>query len=120
MNGVVDLKRRALLPISIRAFADGADCSLQAWVDTGFTGELVMPRSQITSLGLPRGIMVEAVLGDGSETLLDAFVAWIDWSGQLREIEVLASEDHPTLLGVGLLLGHRLLADYRTLRVELD
>ena len=106
MNGVVDLKCRALLPISIRVSADGPDRPLQAWVDTGFTGELVMPRLQIETLDLARGMMVEAILGDGRETRLDAFVAWTDWFGELREIEVLASEDHSTLLGVGLMLGH--------------
>lgn len=120
MNGVVDLKLRGMLPIGVRVFADGSDRPFQAWVDTGFTGELVMPRAQIQSLGLSRGMMVEAVLGDGRETLLDAFVAWIDWFGELREIAVLASEDYSTLLGVGLLRGHRLVVDYRTLQLSLE
>lgn len=120
MNGIVDLKGRSLLPVNFRVLADGPDLPLQAWVDTGFTGELVMPRSQINRLGLTRGMMVDAILGDGRETRLDAFVGWVDWFGELRAVEVLASEEHSTLLGVGLLLGHRLVVDYRTLELALD
>ena len=120
MNGAVDVKGRAMLPVNVRAFADGPDQPLETWVDTGFTGELVLPRAEIDRLRLPRGMMVDAVLGNGRVTRLDTFVAWIDWFGDLREVEVVASEEHSTLLGVGLLLGHRLVVDYRTLDLVLD
>ena len=50
---------------------------------------------------------------------MDSFAAWIDWFGELREVEVIASEDQSTLLGVGLMLNHRLVIDYRTLRLTL-
>lgn len=120
MNGLVDLKGRALLTMEVRAASDAATIPIEAWIDTGFTGELVMPRSQIQRLGLRRGLMVNAVLGDGSRSRMDTFVAWIDWFGELRDIEVIASEDRSILLGVGLMLGHRLTVDYDTLRLTLE
>ena len=79
-----------------------------------------MPRSQIQRLNLKRGLMVNAVLGDGRKSRMDTFVAWIDWVCELREVEVIASEDRSTLLGVGLMLSHHLVVDYRTLRVRLE
>ena len=48
MNGEVDVSGRALIVLLIRP-SHGADAvSLQAWVDTAFTGELVIPRATIT------------------------------------------------------------------------
>jgi predicted aspartyl protease len=48
MNGEVDVSGRALIVLSIRP-SHGADAvSLQAWVDTAFTGELVIPQATIT------------------------------------------------------------------------
>ncbi len=120
MNGLVDLKGRALLTVEFRTALAAPALPLETWIDTGFTGELVMPRSQIQRLNLKRGLMVNAVLGDGRKSRMDTFVAWIDWFGELREVEVIASEDQSTLLGVGLLLSHRLVVDYHALRVTLE
>jgi predicted aspartyl protease len=49
MNGEVDVSGRALIVLSIRP-SHGA-VSLQTWVDTAFTGELVIPQATITRLG---------------------------------------------------------------------
>lgn len=119
MKGLVDLNGRALLTVEVRAAQDAPALPLEAWIDTGFTGELVMPRAQIQRLNLKRGLIVQAVLGDGRKSRMDSFAAWIDWFGELREVEVIASEDQSTLLGVGLMLNHRLVVDYRTLRLTL-
>lgn len=51
---------------------------------------------------------------------MKAFEAWIEWFGELREVEVLAGEDRTALLGVGLMLGRRLTVDYRTLVLTLE
>jgi clan AA aspartic protease len=120
MNGLVDLKGRALLTVEVRAAQDAPASPFEAWIDTGFTGELVMPRSQIQLLGLTRAMMVDAILADGRTTRLDAFVGWINWFGELREIEILANKDQSTLLGVGMMLGHRLVVDYHTLWLTLE
>jgi hypothetical protein len=53
MNGEVDVSGRALIVLSIRPSHGAEAVSLQAWVDTAFTGELVIPRATITRLGLP-------------------------------------------------------------------
>lgn len=65
MNGFVDEQGRALLTIPIRTAPTATPSPLEVWIDTGFTGDLVMPRQQIEALQLKRGLMVRAVLADG-------------------------------------------------------
>jgi len=120
MNGYVDSAGRALVRITVRSAATASVLVVDAWVDTGFTGELVLPQDQIVSLGLPRSAVVKAELGDGSETVLDVYTCLIEWFGQEKQVEVIASTGASPLLGVGLLQGHTLTIDYasRTLALE--
>ena len=120
MKGIVDSRGRALVAVKIRSTADGSETSHSAWVDTAFTGDLVLPRREIERLGLARSTLTDVVLGDGQEAQLPAFTAWIMWFGQMREVEVVASEVETALLGVTMMLGHRLVVDYRTLRLTLN
>ncbi|MCX7423572.1 MAG: hypothetical protein NT013_29110 [Planctomycetia bacterium] len=52
MNGTVDSQGRALSPVSVRPTPIGAETQINVWVDTGFTGDLVLPKDQIQRLGL--------------------------------------------------------------------
>jgi clan AA aspartic protease len=90
-----------------------------AWVDTGFSGELVLPTDIILAFGLPRSIGVAAILGDGSTVTLDSYICRLDWFGTTREVEVVANTGQWPLLGVGLLLGRDLHIDYRAMTVAL-
>ena len=47
MNGHVDDKWRALIPISVAASANDERKEILAWVDTAFNGSLVIPRDKI-------------------------------------------------------------------------
>jgi predicted aspartyl protease len=67
MTGEVDGSGRALLRVRLRHPTSNIETELDAWVDTGFTGELVVPQPQITALGLPLGPAIRARLADGSE-----------------------------------------------------
>jgi len=89
-------------------------------VDTGFTGELVLPQERISTLGLLQSAAVKAELGDGSEVVLDICSCLIEWFGQEKHIEVVASTGQLPLLGVGLLQDHQVIVDYpsRTLAIE--
>jgi predicted aspartyl protease len=50
MNGHVDPSGRALVTVSIHAPQKGASRRVQAWIDTGFNGDLVLPQAQIDDL----------------------------------------------------------------------
>lgn len=120
MKGVVDSKGRALLAIQVRANPDADSAAINVWVDTAFTGDLVLPMSQIARLGLQPSAIVPTILADGTRSTIDSFVAWIDWFGELQEVEVCASNGQNILLGVRLMLGRRLIVDYAEMTLSLE
>ena len=75
-----------------------------AWIDSGFTGELVFPKDIITQLELVKGGSVDAILADGSPTELDTLNCKILWFEREKHLEVIANDGETPLLGVGLLL----------------
>ena len=114
MNGLVDSGGRALVEVTLKA-ADDADVStVAAWIDTGFTGDLVLPDSVIQELSLPLSGTVGAVLADGSQVAMRTYSCLIEWFDGWQHLEVVASNAACPLLGVGLLLGHNLRIDYRS------
>lgn len=120
MNGMVDSQGRAMLAIPIRSGPDGHDSLVDVWIDTGFTGDLVLPKSQIERLELHPSAVIQTTMADGRQTALESFVAWIDWFGELQEVEVCASSGQNILLGVRLMLGRRLVIDYGTMDLALE
>ena len=60
MNGWVDSSGRALIRITVKPSTRSLPMELEAWVDTGFTGELVLPQERISALGLPQSATVMA------------------------------------------------------------
>ena len=120
MNGRVDSAGRALVYISVKASATTTAVEIEAWVDTGFTGELVLPQERIAALGLPLSAVVRVELGDGSETVLNTYTCLVEWFGQVKQIEVIANTGQFPLLGVGLLLGCTLTVGYASRTLTID
>jgi clan AA aspartic protease len=117
MTGSVDGAGRALVRIRLKNPTAGMEAELDAWIDTGFTGELVLPQQTIASLGLPLGPSVMARLADGSDLQLDTHTCLLEWFDEWRRIEVVGNQGHYPLLGVGLLLDRDLRINYRTKEV---
>jgi clan AA aspartic protease len=84
--------------------------SINAVIDTGFTGFLSLPNDIITELGLPWSYRDRGTLGDGSEVLFDIYDAVAIWDGKTKEIEVNSAETDP-LIGMSMLRGYRLQVD---------
>lgn len=120
MNGSVDDTGRALLSVALQRSAGGAESTFDAWIDTGFIGDLVLPRELVESLGLPEGYSIRAVLADGSETQVKTYRGELDWFGHRRIAEVVINDGQFPLLGVGLLRGHKLTIDYTARTLTLD
>jgi len=74
VNGHVDNHGRALLALSVRATRGADPVDLTVWIDTAFTGELVIPRTTIESLDLPQSAAVMAGLADGTQAVLESYV----------------------------------------------
>ena len=120
MNGHVDSLGRALVTVSVRPSDVGAAHQVQVWIDTGFNGELVLPRQQIEDLALQQSGTIKAILADGSEVALRRYACLIDWFGEERDLEVIANDGEYPLLGVGLLLGHELRISYRSGNITIE
>src|SRR5689334_8539781 len=120
MNGYVDDSGRALLDLSVTAAAGSSPAALTVWIDTAFTGELVVPRELIESLSLPQSAAVMAGLADGSQVVLETYTCLLDWFGATRSVEVIANDGQYPLLGVGLLQDRRLAIDYPKRTIELQ
>jgi clan AA aspartic protease len=112
VTGTVDNSGRALLRIRLRHPTSGKEAESDAWVDTGFTGELVLPQHHVLQLDLPLGPAVPAGLADGSQVELDTYTCLLHWFGEWKRIEIDANQGRFPLLGVGLLLDHELKIDY--------
>ena len=119
MTGHVDAYGRALVSVSVRSPNTTASTAIEAWIDTGFNGDLVLPQSQIEHLSLTPLGTVKAILADGSEVALERYACLIDWFGEDRELEVVANGGEYPLLGVGLLIGRDLRISYRLGKVTI-
>ncbi len=113
MNGYIDDQGRALLHVELRSSPTSGRESVEAWIDTGFTGELVLPRRIIQTLGFERSGSVDAILADGSQIQLSTYTCFVDWFDGERRLEVVGNEGDYPLLGVGLLLDLELRLNYR-------
>jgi clan AA aspartic protease len=85
----------------------GREQEVVAVIDTGYTGSLTLPPTIVAALGLRWRSTERFTLADGSELLLDVYVARVNWDGKWRTI--LAGEaDTDPLVGMRLLRGHEL------------
>lgn len=120
MKGLVDGGGRALLEIELKPAEDDAATTVSAWIDTGFTGDLVLPGEIIDSLGLCLSGTVGAVLADGSQVAMRTYTCVVRWFDGWQHLAVVSSNAEFPLLGVGLLFDHELTIDYRSCEVTLD
>jgi clan AA aspartic protease len=119
MTGWVDAAGRSLVAIRVKPSDHSLPTQLESWIDTGFTGELVLSQSTIAALSLPQSGTAQAQLADGSIILMNTYSCLLEWFGSLKQVVVGNDGDFP-LLGVGLLRGHKLTVDYplETVAVE--
>ncbi len=108
MQGYVNTGYEAVISLVIKH--NNKLKSINAVIDTGFTGFLSLPQSIIDELELPWSYSDFATLGDGSETLFDVHDATIICDGQFRAIEINSADTDP-LLGMKMLRGFRLQVD---------
>lgn len=104
--GRVNAHREAIISLSVQS-VDGYEHAINAVIDTGYTGDLTLPPSQITELRLTWLGYTSAVLGDGSLQQFEVYAATVTWDGQARAVEIDASDTEP-LVGMGLLYGHEI------------
>jgi clan AA aspartic protease len=101
--GVVSSELEPFLPLRVYGIADRS-AFVQALLDTGFSGDLMLPFETIDYLGLRPITTSRLVLGDGSSVQMPVFDAVVEWQGRTRRIDVYACE-RDAVIGMSLLRG---------------
>lgn len=86
--------------------ASGTVQFIEVVMDTGFTGDLVLPQGTIGRLGLRFVGRRSVILAGGERSFANAFTALVHWRGRRRNAIVLDSASE-SLLGMSLLEGSK-------------
>ena len=113
MNGFVDDRNRALLPIQVASSLKAEPIEVLVWIDTAFDGHLVFSKELISKLQLDSLVETEAILADGSKITMESYFCVVDWFGQKVPVQVIENDGRYPLLGTGLL-------DGRTIHISYD
>lgn len=112
LHGSIDDKNQLWVPIEVAGDTDHKEIS--ALLDTGFTGELVLPLHIAVPLGLKLVGISSCTLGNGLETKQMLFSASIKWGTQKRSVTaIVVADTEEVLMGVSLLHGYALLVDFQ-------
>lgn len=112
ISGNVNLMRRPAITV-VLIDSDGQDRTTEAHLDTGFTGDLTLPKAVIERLGLaPTGRLGRYRIGSGSTAAFNTYEGTIRWHDELRHVDVLESEIF-AVIGVGLLWDNNLSIDFK-------
>lgn len=93
--------------ISLNIIGKNHQVKIEAIIDTGFSGNLTLPRDLINDLSLDWRSRGVSILGDGSESVFDLYFGVIEWDGQLKNIVIDCVNTAP-LVGMRLLNGYEL------------
>jgi len=120
LTGSIDGGGRAMVKLAARHPYTGVSLDLEACVDTGFTGSLILTAQQISLLGLAPSATRTGRLADGAMVVMRAHTCLVPWFGALRQVEALLGGGQSALLGTELLDGLRLTIDYvaKTVLIE--
>jgi predicted aspartyl protease len=105
IHGVVTDELEAVIPLELIA-ADGTIVSMTALVDTGFNGDVALPRRMIEQLACESTGERKAELGDGLIAVLASYSGRVLWNDVERKVSVLAGGG--PLVGMDLLRGWQL------------
>jgi len=110
LNGYIDDRNQLWIEITVAGPHNKQ--TVQALIDTGFTGELQLPLTVAVPLGLQLAGVGTAELADGTRYDEMLFDASISWGTKSRPVTVSVSNTETALLGGGLLHGYTLVADF--------
>lgn len=97
----------------IRLKLQGNQKSISLIVDTGFNGELCLPRNIIKKLKLELFASEYFELADGNHVLAEVFKGYIEWFGErIKPVEVISTGAQQGLLGPQLLRASILTVDF--------
>ena len=106
--GKIKADREAVIELEVVSLAQRV--KIEAVIDTGFTGFLMLPIDLINRLNLPLIGKRNVLLADGNSVPLNLYRVKVIWHSVERVVYVLQS-DTESLVGMSLLHGSRLTLD---------
>ena len=100
----------ARISVQVSSPASDEEAIVNAIVDTGFNGYLMLPKSAVRDLELKQQGIRPAILADGKLGSAKVYRANVQWDGEVRNVQVVATEVDP-LVGTSLLRGFKLTVD---------
>ncbi len=108
-NGFVTATRKPLLSATLLDTAERRH-TIPFVLDTGFTGQLLLPERYIRRLGIRMDRSSTGRLASGEMTEIATGTATVIWQGRRRSVRVLQLDSEP-LLGMEFLWNHRITID---------
>ena len=109
IEGVVNAAYEPIVRFAVQGPL-GQNREIEALVDTGYNGHLMLTPELVYELGLPFVTASRAFLADGSEAIFDVYGVTVLWDGDNRQVDAYMSDATP-LVGMRLLSGHNLNID---------
>lgn len=109
IRGTVNALRHPVVRIVVRG-PEGREEAVEALVDTGFDGTLLLPPDLVAALGLPFHSSRTVLLANGNFHEVANHKGRILWEGIERPVRIVAAGSQP-LLGMALFVGYRLCVD---------
>lgn len=93
---------------------------VDALMDTGFNGDLMLPKELVQEAGLPYLGDVACMTASGETVSVDVYTGSMRWLGSQMRIRILAGPGSAMLLGMGLLRNARLVMQPSTRTLDID
>jgi clan AA aspartic protease len=106
IEGTVMPWREAVVRLTLCGLG-GRDCAIHAILDTGFSGEMLLPRDIVDELALVPEGEEAIVLADGSRRDIPYYNCTVIWDGTPRDVSALCA-DGDALIGMALIWDHTL------------
>ena len=107
--GRVDARRKPFVPVTVLD-NQSKPHTIQFILDTGFTGQLLLPNRYMNRLGLSITEWIDARPATGEFVRVPYAEATVVWLGTQRRAEILQLDSEP-LLGMEFLWNHRISID---------
>lgn len=108
-SGRVDARRKPFVPVTVLDNQSHPH-TIQFILDTGFTGQLLLPNRYMNRLGLSTTEWIDARPATGEFVRVPYAEATVIWRGTQRRAEILQLDSEP-LLGMEFLWNHRITID---------
>lgn len=111
IRGRVDGRRLIWVPLHIAGDRENFT-TVEAVLDTGFSGTLTIPPHIVLDMGLSSDYYTDVTLGNDVPASLKTYSGFLLWHERLRAVPIFESAGAP-LLGTRLLAGSRLIVQFR-------